>query len=121
MLDVEQAECGCPAGKGPFASCKHVAALCYALEEFSHFGRVPEFLTSAEKLQEWNQPQPKKLEIIPVAELSQGELKSSKKRMTISCYMGRMIHDHLSIAQVIMLHLKNFVANYKALINILLF
>ena len=24
----------CPAGKGPFASCKHLAALCFALEEF---------------------------------------------------------------------------------------
>ena len=32
-----------------------------------------------------------------------------------------MIHDDLSIAQLIMLHLKNFVATYKALINILLF
>ena len=36
-LDVEQAECGCPAGKRPFASCKHVAALHNALEEFSRF------------------------------------------------------------------------------------
>ena len=33
-LDVEQAECLYPAGKGLFPSCKHVAALCcmYALE-----------------------------------------------------------------------------------------
>ena len=79
-LDVEQAECGCPAGKGPFASCKHVAALCYALEEFSRFGRVPEFLTSTEKLQQWNQPRPKKLEIIPVAELSSRRDEILKKK-----------------------------------------
>lgn len=30
--DVLSARCGCPAGMGPKASCKHVAALCYALE-----------------------------------------------------------------------------------------
>ena len=32
--DILQAVCGCPAGKGPFASCKHIGALCFALEEF---------------------------------------------------------------------------------------
>ena len=42
-LNVEQAECGCTAGKGPFAGCKHVAVLWYTLEEISWFGRVPEF------------------------------------------------------------------------------
>ena len=34
-LDIIGAKCGCPAGKGPCASCKHVAALYYALKEFS--------------------------------------------------------------------------------------
>ena len=42
-LHIAQAECGCPAGKGPHASCKHIAALCYALEEFSRFGKLPDF------------------------------------------------------------------------------
>ena len=55
-LDIVSAECGCPAGKGPCASCKHIGALCYALEEFSHLGKLPEFLTCTEKLQEWNRP-----------------------------------------------------------------
>ena len=45
-LDIAQTECGCPAGKGPHASYKHIAALCYALEEFSRFGKLPDFLTS---------------------------------------------------------------------------
>ena len=36
----------CPAGKAPFASCKHIAALCYALEEFVRIGASNrEFLT----------------------------------------------------------------------------
>lgn len=33
-----------------------IGALCYALEEFSHLGKFPEFLTCTDKLQEWNRP-----------------------------------------------------------------
>ena len=50
--------------------CKHIGALCYALEEFSRLRKLPEFLTCTEKLQEWNRPRPKKLAIIPVADLA---------------------------------------------------
>ena len=31
--DVCSAECSCPAGRGPHASCKHVAASLFALED----------------------------------------------------------------------------------------
>ena len=31
-FDICGAQCSCPAGKDPKASCKHIAALCYALE-----------------------------------------------------------------------------------------
>ena len=34
-FEIQGASCGCPAGHGPKASCKHVAALCYALDDFS--------------------------------------------------------------------------------------
>ena len=44
ISDIVAAECGCPAGRGPYASCKHIGALCYSLEEFSRFGHLPEFL-----------------------------------------------------------------------------
>ena len=75
FLDLESseiiaAECGCPAGKGPCASCKHIGGLCYAIEKFCRFGQVPEFLTCTDKLQQWNRPRPKKLEVIPVASLT---------------------------------------------------
>ena len=50
-FNIISARCGCPAGKGPHASCKHIAALCYALEEFSHFRQLPDFLTCTDKLQ----------------------------------------------------------------------
>ena len=32
-LDIITAECGCPGGKGPTASCKHTGALCYAYKK----------------------------------------------------------------------------------------
>ena len=69
-LDVASAECGCPAGKGPKASCKHVGALCYALVEFCDSGKLKDLLTCTEKLQEWNKPRPCKVEPIPVVDLN---------------------------------------------------
>ena len=60
--DITQAICACAAGSGPLGSCKHISALCYALEEFSRIKqlRSPESCTS--RLQKWNQPRKRKLE-----------------------------------------------------------
>ena len=77
--DIVAAECGCPAGKAPCASCKHIGAMCFALEEFSRFGHLPEFLTCTDQLQQWNRPRPKKLEVIPVAKLSSRRSETLKK------------------------------------------
>lgn len=63
----------------PHASCKHVAALCYALVDFSRFRHLPEFFTCTDKLQEWNRPRPKRLDIIPVADLSSQRLQILRK------------------------------------------
>lgn len=67
---IDTAACGCKAGKGPRASCKHVGALCYAFAEFCTFGKLPEFISSTQKLQEWNQPHPRRVDIIPVVDLT---------------------------------------------------
>ena len=67
--EIGSAQCGCPAGKGPRTSCKPIAALCYALEEFTRLRQIPDFLTSTDKLQTWNQPRPRKLQPIPVENL----------------------------------------------------
>ena len=53
---IDGAMCGCKAGQGPKASCKHVGALCYDFAEFCRVGKLPEFISSTQKLQEWNQP-----------------------------------------------------------------
>lgn len=67
--EVDGAECGCPAGRGPRASCKHIAALCYALEEFGRLKQLPTFHTCTDKLQTWNQPRPRKFQPMPVENL----------------------------------------------------
>ena len=84
--DVLNARCGCAAGMGPKASCKHIAALCYALEEFSRLRQVPDYRTCTDKLQSWNQPRPRKLQAIPVESLRQRthELKPPKVRSLVT-------------------------------------
>ena len=48
FADITQASCTCPAGTGPCGSCKHISALCYALEEVSRIREVrsPDSCTS---------------------------------------------------------------------------
>lgn len=81
-FDILEAECGCAAGKGPQGSCKHIAALAYALADFFHLGKLPEFLTCTEKLQQWNRPRAKRTDPIPVHELGacRRELLPPKKK-----------------------------------------
>ena len=68
--DVLFAEDGCPAGKGPTGSCKHIAAFCYALEEFVRLGFTRPFLSCTARLQTWNQPRQKKLDSKNIYEIS---------------------------------------------------
>ena len=70
VYNIIGAKCGCPAGKGPCGSCKHIAAVCYGLEEFRCLGKLPEFATCTDRLQEWNKPWQKKVPIIPVNQLN---------------------------------------------------
>ena len=70
LFDITGAECGCPAGKGPNATCKHIGGLCYPYKEFSCIKKNPEYHTSTDKLQQWNKPRPRKLPGLPVAQLT---------------------------------------------------
>ena len=60
VKDVCYADCSCPAGKGPKGSCKHLAALFYALENFTKCGFAQDVQTCTDVLQTWNQPSKKK-------------------------------------------------------------
>ena len=68
--EILYAEDGCPAGKGPAGSCKHIAAFCYAIEEFVRLGFTRPFLSCTSRLQAWNQPRKKKLEPKTIYEIS---------------------------------------------------
>ena len=81
-FDIASACCGCPAGKDPAATCKHIVAACYAVVSFCTLKRLPDFTTPTEKLQEWNRPRPRKVEPIPVTELS-GHRREIKKKETV--------------------------------------
>ena len=52
---ILSASCQCPAGAGPRGSCKHLAALCYALQYFVVVGFVKDFQSCTDMLQTWNQ------------------------------------------------------------------
>ncbi|KAL9961806.1 hypothetical protein ACROYT_G030828 [Oculina patagonica] len=67
--EITFASCACPAGKGPRGSCKHIAALCYALEEFVRLKCTREFETCTSRLQTWNQPRKRKLDSQSVYEI----------------------------------------------------
>ena len=58
--NINSTMCGCVAGKGPRASCKHIGALCYAVANFCLYGRLPDFLTCTDMKQVWNIPAQKK-------------------------------------------------------------
>ena len=58
IYDITAASCDYPTGKGPSANCKQV------LVKFCASGKLLEFLTCTEILQQWNKPGHKKVNCI---------------------------------------------------------
>ena len=50
VTQVVYAECSCPVGEAPRASCKHLAAFLYAMEEFSQLGYTRDCVTCTNEL-----------------------------------------------------------------------
>ena len=46
---ITHAVCGCPAGKGPLATCKHIGAFCLTLEEFCRLGKLRDLVTCTDQ------------------------------------------------------------------------
>ena len=97
--DIIHAQCECPAGKGPTATCKHIGALCYTFQNFCERGALPDFLTCTQKLQQWNQPRPRKVDPIPVVNIRSHEhairgtpLKRPRNPRTPSEFDPRPLH-----------------------------
>ena len=88
-------ECTCPVGKAPHASCKHVAAVLYTLEEFSRMGYTWESTTCTERLQQWNQPRSKKAFIKTVSEMDW-----RKARLAKQCFSDKKQRPKLASADL---------------------
>ena len=84
VTQVVYAECSCPAGKAPHASCKHLAAFLYAMEEFSRLGYTRDRVTCTDELQAWNKPHKKKSEPMKLSEMiwskSRGKTSKTKRQ-----------------------------------------
>ena len=77
---IHEANCVCPAGKGPHGSCKHIATLCYALDTFCKTGEIPDYVTCTDREQVWNRPpKPKKIKPVPAQELQFKKLEYGKE------------------------------------------
>ena len=62
--DKQFANCECVAGKEPKATCKHIASLCYALEDFAKpliSDANSSGLSCTDQLIQWNQPRGRRL------------------------------------------------------------
>lgn len=84
-VNICAAECSCPAGKGPIGSCKHLAALCFAIEDFVKMRNIAleqgeESCTSF--LQRWNQPQKRRLDSKTVEDISFTTMQYDKQSNT---------------------------------------
>ncbi|KAH3837836.1 hypothetical protein DPMN_111238 [Dreissena polymorpha] len=79
--DIIHAHCRCEDGHGPEATCKHVAALCYALEDFVKVFILPEDVQSCtDKLEAWNKPRDVKLPAAPLYDVDFTRKKFGKQR-----------------------------------------
>ena len=64
--DIWNFESGCPGGKGPSGSSKHIASLCFTFFNFREQGSLQNFFTYTERLQQWNRPCKRNFDPIPV-------------------------------------------------------
>lgn len=69
--EIQFAKCECVAGKGPKSTCKHIAAVCYCLEEFSRrfVSEEQEVVSCTDELMRWNQPRKRRLPPRLISEL----------------------------------------------------
>ena len=93
--EIQFAKCECVAGKGPKGCCKHIASLCYALEDFSRrFLNEKEEINIActDELQKWNQSRKKRLDPKKISELD-FSLESYGKKKKTNNLKGRDVND----------------------------
>ena len=101
--DIQFANCGCIAGRGPKASCKHIACICYALEEFVRiFISDSEALTLSctDKLMQWNQPRKRKVSPKRMDEIDFSVEKKEKRKRKCRLMCSNEPSDRLKVHAV---------------------
>ena len=78
--DIEYTQCGCAAGRGPTGSCKHIAAMCYVLEDFYLVHQLRECVSSTSLLQTWKQPRKRTLEATEIRNIKFVQLEYGKQK-----------------------------------------
>ena len=106
--DISYAQCGCPAGCGPKGSCKHIAAMCYALEDFSRIKHLRDPVSCTSQLQTWNQPRKRHLEPVDVHRIKflKQEYGKEKRVYNVSQYDPRPVSLRQTTEEVQALHIK---------------
>ncbi len=54
--NITQATCECAAGEGWTAACKHIAAVCYAVEHYRGTGVLMQLVSKTQQEQTWHRP-----------------------------------------------------------------
>ena len=93
--DIIGAECGCPAGRGPTGSCKHIGALSYVLADFIRFRASPDYQTCTYILKQWNHPRARKVEPVSVHQL--GNHRSELLPSKVCAKGSQMVYDPHSL------------------------
>ena len=82
--EIVQSSCKCPGGKGPKGTCKHIAALCYAVDDFVKvFVQAEDEIVGTEKLSQWNQPRGVKFAATPIYSINMEKLHYGKQSKPI--------------------------------------
>lgn len=124
---ILQGSCSCAVGLGYSASCKHIAAMLYAVEFFSSSGELFLWQPPTSMRQTWHAPQPgRQAGYAKASELTKRQPidvtvkvipnfrnvidKATNKNMSVAiCYLGRKVnlsamchdHDYLSVNPVL--------------------
>ena len=88
--EIQFAKCGCVAGNSPRACCKHIASVCYALENLSRLFRdESEEIAYTDLLQKWNQPRKRRLFPKKISELNFSIESHNKVKRTRNLQRGK--------------------------------
>ena len=84
-------------------SCKHIAAMCYALEDFTRERRLREHVSCTSQLQTWNQPWKRNLDTVNVSDIKfvKMEYGKQKRLSSVAPYDPRLLSlQHTSVKEV---------------------